>query len=267
MAQVENNQDVLQGPEQEFFKSFERLVSTPRPKRYRRTTSSKREAIALYLWNMALCESLYPSLQTFEVSLRNATHSALASLHGNPRWFMDAGILTESRHQSQVLDAIVTLRRDGKGHFVGNETDPSFPKEPNRIVAELSLGFWVNLYSNPYTRSVVAKIATQVFPWGPTDARQDVFYPRLNRALVLRNRVFHHEPVYHWTLSRSDNSLIAYYDTIIEVLGWMSTSQPIALSAIDRFRAIHDNGHRAYLDCVDLAFLEAEERLTRVEND
>ncbi|MGO8671795.1 MAG: Abi family protein, partial [Capsulimonadaceae bacterium] len=266
MTRSGDNLGSSQPVEKDFFASFERLVSAPRLKRYRRATASKREAVALYLWNMALCEALYPSLQLFEVSLRNATHSALTLIHGNPRWFMDMAVVTQGRHQSQVFDAIQALRKHAKSHFVGIETDVDFPKEPNRVIAELSLAFWVNLYSDPYTTAIVTRIGRLVFPNAPTDARQHVIYARLNRILVLRNRVFHHEPVYHWTLSKDESSLLRYHDTIIEIMGWMSTSQPIALSAIDRFRAVHDNRHHAFLDCVDLAFLEAEERIARGEH-
>ncbi len=143
-------------PEEETFKTFERMISRQRLQRYRRATNSKQEAIALYLWNTALSESLYPALQFFEITLRNATHQALSAHRSNqPRWFMDMTLLTREHHQKQVLEALQKLRDQNKGQYLGNETDPNFPKEPHRVVAELSLGFWINLYSDPYTSSIV----------------------------------------------------------------------------------------------------------------
>ena len=247
-------------PQEETFKEFERLISKQRFRRYRRETSSKPEAAALYLWNIALCEALYPSFHFFEVTLRNATHQALTAHHaGNTRWFMDYTVLTQLRHQQQVMDAIKELRKQGKRHFVGNDADRDFPKEPPRVVAALSLGFWVNLYSDPYANSIVMPIGSTVFPHAPKeivrDKRQDIVYPRLRDVLELRNRVFHHEPIYHWTFSNARPSLMERYKKMRDVIGWMCPIQQTFLGEIDRFEKVHDAGHRPYEEAAELAFL------------
>ena len=249
------------------FKYFERMVSRHRLARYRRATANKQEAIALYLWNVALCEALYPPIHFFEVALRNATHQAIsAHCSGGTRWFLDAAVLTEERHQKQVVEAVREIRKKNKGHFLGRDDDPSFPKEPQRVVAELSLGFWINLFSSPYTTSLVSIITPDVFPHGPSEVvknkRQDVIYPRLREVLGLRNRVFHHEPIYHWTLLSGNDGLIAQHRRLCEVISWMCCVQPFFLQSVDHFVAVHEAGTRPFLDATEFAFLQDEERVS-----
>lgn len=235
-----------------------------------RATANKQEAIALYLWNVALSETLYAPMHFFEVALRNATHQALSAHFGNnPRWFMDMTILTEVRHQRQVQDAIVELRKKNKGHFMGQETDPSFPKEPQRVVAELSLGFWINLFSNPYTTTLVSAIAPVVFPNGPSEVvrgkRQDIIYPRLREVLDLRNRVFHHEPIYHWTFVTGDTSLTERHRRLCEIISWMCCVQPFFLQPVDSFAAVHQAGTGPLLEAAEFAFLQDAERVSATD--
>jgi hypothetical protein len=261
MAQISKNAS----PE-EVFKNFEKSVSRYRLRRYRQGTATKEEAVALYLWNIRLCEALYPAVQFFEVALRNSTHDALSELRRsgdqhNPRWFMDFSLLGPSQ-QGQVLQALETLKRT-KPHTLGLETDANYPREPQRIVAELSLGFWVSLYSNFYTHSVVVPIVANVFPNGPReivrDRRQDFISPRLREVQDLRNRIFHHEPIYHWSLLTNDQALLARYERLIELLGWMDATQPAFLHPIDRFKQVHNAGWKALLDEAEFTFLEVTE--------
>jgi hypothetical protein len=237
----------------EVFKTFERMVSRQRLQRYRRATGSKAEAIALYLWNIALCEALYPTFQFLEVSLRNASNVKITEHYShNTRWFMDYAILTEPWHQSQVQAALDSLHRRGK--LIGRETDPDYPKEPFRVVAELSLAFWVNLYSNPYASTIVTAVVAEVFPNGPKEIvkgkRQDVIYPRLREILDIRNRVSHHEPIYHWASFPGDKNLKQYYHRLIELLGWMCPVQSPILAAVDRFNEVYDDGPAAYQSAI-----------------
>ena len=60
------------------FQRFEQLVSRTRLRPYRRATPGHEEAVALYLWNVALSEALYPALSFFEIGFRNALHEALS---------------------------------------------------------------------------------------------------------------------------------------------------------------------------------------------
>lgn len=50
------------------------------------------DALARYLWNVALSQALYPTLGALAVGLRNNLHDELAAQYG-PSWFTRPGLL------------------------------------------------------------------------------------------------------------------------------------------------------------------------------
>jgi hypothetical protein len=76
-----------------------KLVSAQRIGSYRRgTASDDEEVLARYLWNIALCEALYPSLHFLEIGLRNVVFEAAAATYpavgtGASCWLEHPGIL------------------------------------------------------------------------------------------------------------------------------------------------------------------------------
>ena len=90
------------------------------------------------------------------------------------------------------------------------------PLEIGRIVAELNLGFWINLYDRPYMEFQKQSIKNQ-FP-NATNRQRDIFKikDRLNDIRLLRNRIFHYEPIWHWT------DLNTYFQEIKELLQWIN---------------------------------------------
>lgn len=65
------------------------VLSSERIRAYRdrMNDDSHRNLFAHYAWNMALSESLYPSLQILEVVLRNSIHSTIRQHSGHDDWF------------------------------------------------------------------------------------------------------------------------------------------------------------------------------------
>ncbi len=53
--------------------------------------------LSRYFWNMAICESLYPSRQGLEISLRNSMHGAIAQHIGADDWFEEHHRLLQPR--------------------------------------------------------------------------------------------------------------------------------------------------------------------------
>ena len=62
-------------------------ISASRLEVYRLVGDGDLEVLAKYLWNVALCESFYPTLQTLEVGLRNRLHGVLTIHHRTEYWF------------------------------------------------------------------------------------------------------------------------------------------------------------------------------------
>ncbi|OIO58522.1 MAG: hypothetical protein COX57_11925 [Alphaproteobacteria bacterium CG_4_10_14_0_2_um_filter_63_37] len=100
--------------------------------------------LAHYFWNVRLGESLYPLFHTFEVTLRNTLHEALSDLTGREDWMTMPGTVLDARELHSVVKACEQLRKGGK-----EET-------ADRIVAELTFGFWTRLFDRRYEHGQIS---------------------------------------------------------------------------------------------------------------
>ena len=177
-----------------------------------------------YTWNIALSESLYPTLQAIEVTLRNVLHNKIQEHAGQDDWFHKAGILRR-REQDAVRKAEETLRQKRK------------PLEPGRILAELSFGFWTSLFDSRYEQVLWPVLIKNVFPNMPRKIRtRKTLSRRFNRIRNLRNRIFHHEPVWYW------QDLSGHHKEILEAISWIEPSMEQLVTAIDRFPLVYRRG-------------------------
>ena len=71
-----------------FLNRLQEGISRGRLEPYLNGKRSLQESFGLYLWNVALCESLYPCLNSIEIALRNAIHDAASSNFGDEYWFL-----------------------------------------------------------------------------------------------------------------------------------------------------------------------------------
>ena len=115
----------------DFFEKIQPALAVERLDAYRQDQAEPLVALARYLWNMALCESLYPPLQMVEIALRNALQRSLESHFRSPYWYdvPSCWQLLTITQQSQIVEAKQNLARQNK--LLG----------PGRIVAELTFGF------------------------------------------------------------------------------------------------------------------------------
>lgn len=201
------------------------------------------EKLATYLWNVALCESLYPALHGLEIALRNAVFRAGTAAFPScvprdvPCW-LDADpplILAPDQHVIAAVKA--RLRRANK------------PMEPGCLVADLSFGFWTTLFDVRYERSKT--LWPRLFAHGLMDTAsprsirsRTRLSPLLNRVRHLRNRVFHYEPVWHWQNLHEQHALT------LELLGWFSPELLAALRPNSRFDAVHGTGAQPFREQV-----------------
>jgi hypothetical protein len=196
---------------------------------YRSATDPELDVLERYLWNTALCEALYPVLQGFEVGFRNAIHNAASQHFGTQFWFqVNTGILRPSE-QAKVTDAMNSLAARKK------------PVTAGRVVAELSLGFRTALLDRRYERILWPRLIRQAFPGVPRRLRtRGSLLPRVESARRLRNRVFHHEPVWHW------RNLQQQHLDLLELIGWISPKLSSTLGLVDRFSTVFSNGTAPY---------------------
>jgi hypothetical protein len=192
---------------------------------YRTPIDSDFEVIAKYLWNMVLCEALYPALHTLEIALRNTVRQAAIGRYHNEHWFEPPTSPLDPRGQASVATAKSELTKVGKA------------LEPDRIVSELTFGFWVNLLHRRYEPALWPRMLPFAFPNMPQTIRNPRFLTiRFHEIRALRNRVFHHERI-------SDCSDLAlWHDDILQALDWINPGLRQMLASIDRFQHTYKRG-------------------------
>jgi hypothetical protein len=186
---------------------------------------SKTEALAAYSWNIELSQSLYPALQILEISLRNSLHQAISTHFDTEHWF-ELPFLHPSE-KKQITQVINDLKKRKK------------PIEPGRIVAELSFGFWTSLFDIRYEHGQVLwpRLLKTTFQNLPKGQKTRSFLSReLNRIRFLRNRVFHHEPIWHW------KDLYQQHQQILNLTSGLSPAALQFLNLFDQFPESYDNG-------------------------
>ena len=188
---------------------------------------SDAEAIAVYSWNIALCESLYPALNCFEIALRNSIHSAGTVQFGTEFWF--SGHLRQD--EAERLNSL-RLRL-----IHGGNRNPSV----GDLVSGLSLGFWSSLFKGQYERILWPLLLPSVFPHAPRRQRSRTdISRRVDRIRRLRNRVFHHEPIWHLPDLADQHALI------LETIGWISPAMLAMTRLLDRFDSVYTRGSKPF---------------------
>jgi len=197
--------------------------------RQRGTDGSDLNLFAHYAWNIALCECLYPALQGLEVALRNSIHDAAATTYRTEFWFDDPRVVGHQREQDTIRKAKETLARDRK------------PLEAGRIVAELSFGFWTSLLDVRYEQVLWPRLLKIVFPFMPRPIRtRKMLSKRLHPVRHLRNRVFHHEPIWHW------RDLVQQHNELLEAISWINPAMLEMIKVLDRFPDVRQQGVQTY---------------------
>lgn len=221
-----------------FYKGLSRTLSRDRLRRYSQEGRSLEEQIAYYRWNMALSESLYPSLQGLEVALRNAIHDAATQRYGTDRWF-DSSVssLTLRGFQSQQRGSkwihhneaykIEKIKRYLGGRY----------SESGKVVSELTFGFWVSLFNRYYTnQGMWPTMLAHVFPNMKSGRTMTIIRPLLEEARDLRNRTFHHESIFDRSALRKNHS------DIMSAIGWICPETKAFVDSVDRFEEVYESG-------------------------
>lgn len=194
------------------------------------------EAYSRYLWNIALCEALYPVLQTAEVTLRNTMHRELARQFGGEDWFTRTDIFHHPKHHDQVKQAQTKAIDKTKKH--------EYDLDACDLLPELSLGFWVALLDQTkYGRLFLNRALSKIFP-NATPAQRDQVHRRYGEIRNLRNRVFHHEPIWHW------NDLESRHNQVLDAITWMNKPARRLIQQQDRFDEVRRTELAVYRDHV-----------------
>ena len=155
-----------------------------------------------YLENLVFSKKAYIPLSILEISLKNSINDLLTDKLGE-NWLENKDFLTND-----------SLRKIEEAKKILYKRAELISK--SKIIAELSFGFWVNLFKKPYEKKLrtkdIQKIFTNLPPKKEKMINREVIYKELNHIRNFRNRVFHYEKVIN---KDNDNQI---FDEIDEVL-------------------------------------------------
>lgn len=208
-------------------------LSDQRLKTYRFDEHEADEIVlARYRWNLALGRSFYPSIGLLEVTLRNNLHRVISEFYKTPRWYeQDPPVLREIERDA-ILKAKVQLQNNRK------------PEEPDRLIAELSFGFWTGLLGTDYEQQIWHRNGNlaKAFPHIPKKCRTRANIERkLQIIRKFRNRISHHEPIFKM------DSLKDISDDVHELLRWLSPAILSMLPVDEGFDDVYARGPESYL--------------------
>lgn len=186
-------------------RSVEELISSKRLSGYLGKTKNDLGAkLSRYNYNIELSQNFYSLLHIFEITLRNNLHLAFGEFLEDQNWlcnYKNHQIL-RPRAISDIEIAVKRLKEDSK------------PIEEDRIIAELNLGFWVNLYDRYYDKVHFKTIKGQ-FPYATNHQRGlNSIRLKFDRIRNLRNRIYHYETIWHW------NDLDIHFQEIKDFILW-----------------------------------------------
>lgn len=197
-----------------------RSVSSARLRRYLAfAKGDTAQALRLYMWNTALSEALYGPLQGLEITLRNKIHQCLYEVFG-AYWYDAPGLGLRHAQQQHIDRAKQALDFQGK------------PLEPDRVVAELSFGFWVGLFGPKYETQLWRPHLRKLFVNSPAPFLRKQAHAALDEIRLLRNRVAHHEPVLHRGTSEE-------HRLILDSIGWLCATTAEWVAHHSRFDTIY----------------------------
>lgn len=155
-----------------------------------------------YIANLTFSKNSYIPLSVLEIALRNAINKFLTLSIGD-NWYEDQNFLTkDSIRKVEEAKNVLLSRRESVSK--------------NKIIAELSLGFWVNLFKKPYDKKLRINELKKIFPNLPHAKEKlinrEILYRELNHIRNFRNRVFHYEKVIN------KNNYNSVHDEIFEIL-------------------------------------------------
>ncbi len=203
-----------------------------------RSAGDEARALELYSYNISLSAELFKCISWLEVALRNALSREMVTQFGS-EWYdrQDIGLSIESLRL--IANSMRFLKDRRKAISLG------------RVVAGLTLGFWVKLlapgYKNRYDEFFWRPALHRAFPHARTDpkvprfVRQAVYVPLNDTILELRNRIAHHEPIYK-------RDLIDEFSTITQVAGWLDPLLSDTIAANTSFIELYGRLSRSPLD-------------------
>jgi hypothetical protein len=160
--------------------------------------------LRLYIWNAHIGEAFHLPVQATEVGLRNRTDLALRTVFG-PEWWQNRRFLQISGREGQAAIEMARRRIAGRGKALSTP----------QMIANLSFGFWVGTLQPAFNPELWSRQLRASFPDLPMDKTRYDLAEAARRVADLRNRIWHHEPIFRMNLSEE-------FSAVMKVLSWIS---------------------------------------------
>lgn len=204
----------------EYQRELENIITPIRLKSY--------GSIENYIYNMKISESFYPALSLLEITLRNKICFAVEDLICK-QWLISElnkqNILANKEYE-KLIDVSKKIQKANKK--VTND----------RLISELTLGFWVHLCTKHYKTKLWDKrnFFEKVFPNYSCNHGLRNISPIQNDLLTilkLRNRIFHHEIIINGKKSPQE-----HHQLILNLLHLLSNDVELLLLKTSRFTEV-----------------------------
>jgi len=186
---------------------LERIISKDRISPYLSKHSGDAEkALNHYKANIRISEAFYSLLSVLEIGLRNNIDNQLKRIFKVAEWYDHPDFIkyVSSFQIDRIQEARSNILREKKIITA------------NKIVAELTFGFWTSLFDTKFDKTLWKDLRF-AFPKCPKAIRQrKTICSKLNSIRKLRNRIFHHESI-SWSIS----ALKDYRNEITETIDWL----------------------------------------------
>lgn len=205
---------------------YQKCFTNQRLNKYSQNTNSEKEMLAKYLWNIQLSKELYVLIAIFEVSIRNHINYAIKE-HIHKNWLLNNAFIEQFLIENELKSYLIAYNRLIEKNKLNADN----------LVAELNLGFWVNLFKKIYAQRLWHKkhVFETVFPFFNKKIANkiDYIYPKLKAIQKIRNRISHHESVFDYK-----NGLNNFYYTILECLDFMEPKLKVFALEICQFEDV-----------------------------
>ena len=203
------------------------LLSQKRLDKYKGV--SKEDAVKCHLYNCELAEAFYSSLYYFEIILRNKIDLVFSKYLGED-WIMNPKYIVD-RNRDNMNSAISHMKDTKKN-----------PTDKNHLISELSLGFWVYLFSSAYNSAIWNKhpqLLKEIFDGSKDKVVLQLMFSKLNIIRMYRNKIFH----YGSLLTDSNNQPARMHNLIYKMIREMNAQKLLKqLKTIDRFNEKYQKG-------------------------
>lgn len=183
------------------YQKFARLYSYSRISRYLKASKgNKKKAQQMYYANARLAKAFQPLISFFEVILRNQLHYAIAKHFGDVQWLLNQkdGFMSDPSLTHVVKKTGKTKTNDFLKKEVEKSEKTLMGKGRNvtagRVIAELNLGFWNNLYETHHY-ALLHGVPCTIFRGLPTGYGRKEINAIIQNIRIMRNRVSHNEPL------------------------------------------------------------------------